>query len=241
MSVTGELSTDITFGDATTFGSPYTGLILSGDGWVLSTNLSDGMVNIEEAKYSWNVVEDVLTLTFGSQAEPYGLAWGLHRPSNNWFVSNPRDHMVTNGVGVGLKLVDGPGLGLKFQSIGIQDLHADESLNWGLCAFSTDYFHPLTANRNTIALAFRAKKYAHLGEIFRNSPPAAGKIILLQDFGFPSGNLDNFRMDTLVLKVKSGIVEVPACINETAENFKIPKIRKVTRNADVYNFNAPCS
>jgi len=101
VSVTGEFSTDITFGDATTFASPYTGLTLSGDGWVLSTNLSDGMVNIEEAKYSWNVV-DGMTLTFGSQAEPYGLAWGLHRPSTNWFVSTPRDHMVTNGVGFGL-------------------------------------------------------------------------------------------------------------------------------------------
>ena len=100
VSVTGEFSTDITFGDATTFTSPYTGLVFSGDGWVISTNLSDGMVNIEEAKYSWNVVDDV-TLTFGSQAEPYGLAWGLHRPSNNWFVSTPRDHVVTNGVGVG--------------------------------------------------------------------------------------------------------------------------------------------
>ena len=101
VSVAGEFSTDITFGDATTFVSPYTGLIISGDGWVLSTNLTDGMVNIEEAKYSWNVVDGV-TLTFGSQAEPYGLAWGLHRPSNNWFVSNPRDHSITNGVGIGL-------------------------------------------------------------------------------------------------------------------------------------------
>ena len=101
VSVTGELSTDITFGDATTFTSPYTGLVFSGDGWVVSTNLSDGMVNIEEAKYSWNVIDGV-TLTFGSQAEPYGLAWGLHRPSNNWFVSTPRDHSVTNGVGFGL-------------------------------------------------------------------------------------------------------------------------------------------
>ena len=101
VSVTGELSTDITFGDATTFMSPYTGLIISGDGWVVSTNLSDGMVNIEEAKYSWTVV-DGMTLTFGSQAEPYGLAWGLHRPSMNWFASTPREHMITNGVGFGL-------------------------------------------------------------------------------------------------------------------------------------------
>ena len=101
VSVTDELSTDITFGDATTFTSPYTGLVFSGDGWVVSTNLSDGMVNIEEAKYSWMIVDGV-TLTFGSQAEPYGLAWGLHRPATNWFASTPRDHAVTNGVGFGL-------------------------------------------------------------------------------------------------------------------------------------------
>ena len=101
VSVAGEFSTDITFGDATMISTVYTGLILSGDGWVLSTNLTDGMVNIEEAKYSWTVV-DGMTLTFGSQAEPYGLAWGLHRPSTNWFASTPREHMITNGVGFGL-------------------------------------------------------------------------------------------------------------------------------------------
>ena len=101
ITINGELSTDITFGDATTFVSPYTGITISGDGWVVSTNLTDGMVNIEEAKYSWNVV-DGMTLTFGSQAEPYGLAWGLHRPSMNWFASTPREHMITNGVGFGL-------------------------------------------------------------------------------------------------------------------------------------------
>ena len=99
--VSGELSTDITFGDATTFTSPYTGLSFSGDGWVVSTNLLDGKVNIEEAKYDWNVTDDV-TLTFGSQAEPYGLAWGLHRPSENSFVSSPREHSVVNGLGVGV-------------------------------------------------------------------------------------------------------------------------------------------
>ena len=110
VSVSGELSTDITFGDATTFGSPYTGLSFSGDGWVLNTNLSDDGVNIEEANYSWSVV-DGIALTFGSQAEPYGLAWGLHRPSSNWFVSTPRDHAVTNGVGVG---VDKFGVGANF-------------------------------------------------------------------------------------------------------------------------------
>ena len=101
ITINGELSTDITFGDATSFVSPYTGLTFSSDGWVLSTNLTDGNVNIEEAKYTWNVV-DGLSLTFGSQAEPYGLAWGLHRPSFNWFVSTPREHTITNGVGFGL-------------------------------------------------------------------------------------------------------------------------------------------
>jgi hypothetical protein len=110
ITINGELSTDITFGDATTFVSPYTGLTFSSDGWVISTNLSDGSVEVEEAKYVWSVV-DGITLTFGSQAEPYGLAWGLHRPSNNWFVSSPRDHTVTNGVGVG---VDKWGVGVDF-------------------------------------------------------------------------------------------------------------------------------
>ena len=98
-SISGEFSTDITFGDAVTFVSPYSGLTISGDGWELSTNLLDGMVNIEEAKYTWSLTDDV-AVTFGSQAEPYGLAWGLHRPSNNSFVSSPRDHSVTNGLGV---------------------------------------------------------------------------------------------------------------------------------------------
>ena len=97
--ISGEFSTDITFGDAVTFVSPYSGLTISGDGWELSTNLLDGMVNIEEAKYTWSLTDDV-AVTFGSQAEPYGLAWGLHRPSNNSFVSSPRDHSVTNGLGV---------------------------------------------------------------------------------------------------------------------------------------------
>ena len=101
VSVAGEFSTDFIFGDATMINTVYTGLILSGEGWVLSTNLTNGMVNIEEAKYSWTVV-DGMTLTFGSQAEPYGLAWGLHRPSMNWFASTPREHMITNGVGFGL-------------------------------------------------------------------------------------------------------------------------------------------
>ena len=108
--ISGEFSTDITLGDAVTFVSPYSGLTFSGDGWVLSTNLSDGMVNIEEAKYSWSLTDDV-ALTFGSQAEPYGLAWGLHRPSNNSFVSSPRDHSVTNGLGVG---VNKYGVGANF-------------------------------------------------------------------------------------------------------------------------------
>ena len=98
-SISGEFSTDITFGDAVTFASPYTGITFSSDGWELSTNLLDGMVNIEEAKYTWSLTDDV-AVTFGSQAEPYGLAWGLHRPSNNSFVSSPRDHSVTNGLGV---------------------------------------------------------------------------------------------------------------------------------------------
>ncbi len=97
--VTGQFSTDITVGDNTSFGSPYTGLALAGDGWGLSLNLLDGNVNVEEAKYNW-VLSDAITATFGSQAEPYGIAWGLHRPAANSFVSSPRDHNISNGVGI---------------------------------------------------------------------------------------------------------------------------------------------
>jgi hypothetical protein len=97
--VSGEFSTDVTIGDATAFSSPYTGLSISGDGWELSTNLSDGDVIVEEAKYNW-AISDAITATFGSQAEPYGIAWGSHRPSGNSFVSAPRDHSISSGVGI---------------------------------------------------------------------------------------------------------------------------------------------
>ena len=73
--------------------------MLTGDNWELSTNLSNGVVTIEEAKYNWSVTEKV-TATFGSQALPYGNAWGLHRPASNTFVSVPREHTVGNGVGI---------------------------------------------------------------------------------------------------------------------------------------------
>ena len=149
VSVTGEFSTDITFGDATTFASPYSGLTLSGDGWVLSTNLSDGMVNIEEAKYSWNVVDGV-TLTFGSQAEPYGLAWGLHRPSNNWFVSSPRDHSITNGVGVG---VDKWGVGINaFYGGGEEDDYWATRVSYNLSLLGIDSNVGLSLNSDEAQL-----------------------------------------------------------------------------------------
>ena len=60
--ISGELSTDFTLGDTLSYGSPYTGVTLAGEGWELSTNLLGGIVNIEEAKYSWSVT-DVVTLT----------------------------------------------------------------------------------------------------------------------------------------------------------------------------------
>ena len=149
VSVTGELSTDITFGDATTFTSPYTGLVFSGEGWVVSTNLTDGMVNVEEAKYMWSVVDGV-TLTFGSQAEPYGLAWGLHRPSNNWFVSTPREHSVTNGLGVG---VDKWGVGINaFYGGGEEDEYWATRVSYNLSLLGIDSKFGLSLNSNDAQL-----------------------------------------------------------------------------------------
>ena len=104
--VSGELSSAITFGDVVSFTTPYTGITLTGNDWELSTNLSNGLVTIEEAKFKWPVTDKV-TATFGNQALPYGIAWGLHRPSQNAFVSVPREHMVGNGVGLGTSVYGG--------------------------------------------------------------------------------------------------------------------------------------
>jgi len=118
--VKGEFSTDVTFGDDVSFGSPYTSVILTGEGWELSTNLNEeGSVVIEEAKYSWVVTKSV-TLTFGSQSTPYGIAWGLHRPSANSFASLPRDHAVASGVGLSTSVV----------GVGVQTFYGNEGF-WG--------------------------------------------------------------------------------------------------------------
>ena len=103
ITVSGELSSDIVYNSdaesAISFSNPYTGLRLTGDGWELSTQILDGDVVVEEAKYSWSINDNV-SLTFGQQADVYGIAWGLHRPSENSWVSSPRDHSIYEGVGI---------------------------------------------------------------------------------------------------------------------------------------------
>jgi len=123
--VSGEFSSAITFGDVVSFTTPYTGITLTGNDWELSTNLSDGMVTIEEAKYNW-AVTDKVTATFGSQALPYGIAWGLHRPSQNAFVSVPREHVVGNGVG----------LGTSVYGVGIQTFYGNDEYWAGRLSYS---------------------------------------------------------------------------------------------------------
>ena len=123
--VSGELSSAITFGDVVSFTTPYTGITLTGNDWELSTNLSDGMVTIEEAKFKWPVTDKV-TATFGSQALPYGIAWGLHRPSQNAFVSVPREHMVGNGVG----------LSTSVYGVGIQTFYGNDEYWAGRLSYS---------------------------------------------------------------------------------------------------------
>jgi len=148
LNVSGELSSDITFGDNVSFTTPYTGLTLSGEGFEISSNLTeneDGTYgfSLEEAKYSWSVTDDV-TLTFGKQAEPYGIAWGLHRPSNNPFISLPREHSVQDGVGVGVTK-----WGVGFNAL---YSNADEEGNnyWGArvsySAFNTTFGLSLNSN-----------------------------------------------------------------------------------------------
>ena len=123
--VSGELSSAITFGDVVSFTTPYTGITLSGNNWELSTNLSDGLVTIEEAKYNW-AVTDKVTATFGNQALPYGIAWGLHRPSQNAFVSVPREHVVGNGVG----------LSTSVYGVGIQTFYGNDEYWAGRLSYS---------------------------------------------------------------------------------------------------------
>ena len=148
VTVSGELSTDLTFGDENTTTSPYMGLSFSGDSWVISTNLSDGMVNVEEAKYSW-LINDNVSMTFGSQAEPYGLAWGLHRPSNNWFVSTPRDHSVMDGVGVNATV---GGVGVDFLYGGGLDDYWASRVSYGLSGLGIDSEIGLSFNSNEAQL-----------------------------------------------------------------------------------------
>ena len=123
--VSGEFSSAITFGDVVSFTTPYTGITLTGNDWELSTNLSDGMVTIEEAKYNW-AVTDKVTATFGSQALPYGIAWGLHRPSQNAFISVPRLHMVGTGVG----------LSTSVYGVGIQTFYGNDEYWAGRLSYS---------------------------------------------------------------------------------------------------------
>ena len=123
--ISGEFSSAVSFGDAVSFTTPYTGVVLSGDNWELSTNLSDGIVTIEEAKYNW-AVTDKVTATFGSQAVPYGNAWGLHRPSANSFVSVPREHMVGSGVGISTSVY----------GVGIQTFYGNDEYWAGRLSYS---------------------------------------------------------------------------------------------------------
>ena len=123
--VSGELSSAITFGDVVSFTTPYTGIELVGNDWELSTNLSNGVITIEEALFNW-AVTDKVTATFGAQALPYGIAWGLHRPSQNAFVSVPREHMVGNGVG----------LGTSVYGVGIQTFYGNDEYWAGRLSYS---------------------------------------------------------------------------------------------------------
>ena len=170
--VNGEFSSDVTFGETVSFSNPYSGLVLHGEGWELSTNLSDGNVNVEEAKYSWSLTE-ALTLTFGSQAEPYGLAWGLHRPSNNQFVSAPREHSVSDGVGVSASAL---GVGVNaFYGGDVTDDMGDAAAYWaarvsyGISQFGINSTIGLSVNSDDAQLIDASTNGSALGIPYESS------------------------------------------------------------------------
>ena len=161
--VSGEFSTDVTIGDATAFSSPYSGLNISGDGWELSTNLSDGNVNVEEAKYNF-AISDAITATFGSQAEPYGIAWGSHRPSGNSFVSAPRDHSISTGVGISTSAY----------GVGASAFYGDDNYwaaraSYDVSAFGINSTIGLSVNSNDAQLIDVSKSGAVSGISFESS------------------------------------------------------------------------
>ena len=161
--VSGEFSSDVTVGDATAFSTPYTGLSISGDGWELSTNLSDGDVNVEEAKYNW-AISSAITATFGSQAEPYGIAWGSHRPSNNSFVSAPRDHSISTGVGVSAAAY----------GVGVNAFYGDDSYwaaraSYGISAFGINSTVGLSVNSDDAQLIDVSTEGSALGIPYESS------------------------------------------------------------------------
>ena len=161
--VSGEFSSDMTMGDAAAFTTPYTGLTLSGNGWELSTNLSDANVNVEVANYSWSVTESI-TATFGSQAEPYGLAWGLHRPATNPFVSSPRDHVISTGVGVSATAY----------GVGVDGFYGDDNywatrVSYGLSAFGINSTIGLSVNGNDAQLIDASAKGSVLNTSYETS------------------------------------------------------------------------
>jgi len=161
--VEGELSTDMSISESASFSAPYTGVTMSGDGWELSTNLSDGNVNVEEAKYNWSI-SDAITATFGSQAEPYGIAWGSHRPSNNSFASAPRDHSISDGVGISTSAY----------GIGADAFYGDDNYwaaraSYDVSAFGINSTIGLSVNSDDAQLIDVSKSGAVLGVPFNSS------------------------------------------------------------------------
>ena len=103
MVVSGEMSTDVVLSDTVSFTSPYTGLSLSGEGWQLSSRLTDGNVEVEEAYYTLDA--NFASLTIGKQRVPFGLANAWHRPSQNPFASEPSAQTYAEGIGVTVEMM----------------------------------------------------------------------------------------------------------------------------------------
>ena len=98
--VAGEFATniDVTNNDLLQYSLGYMGFHFTGENWKMSlSGIGEDPWDVEEASIRFGM------FNVGKQPTLYGNAWPLHRPSQNDFITAPRDQDIQTGVLVGSK------------------------------------------------------------------------------------------------------------------------------------------